>query len=74
MGVSKEAKEKGGIMSIIPVNKQLKPNQEFEENISLLLTQSLSEEQRFLQAVLNGEIQTYSHDEVIGDLRRVLKR
>lgn len=35
--------------------------------------QSLTEEQRFLQAVLNGQIKTYSHKEVVIDLRKALK-
>lgn len=47
---------------------------DFQEKISSLFEQSLTEEQRFLQGILNGNIKTYSHEDVINDLRKVLKR
>lgn len=46
----------------------------FQENVLSIFEQSLTEEQRFLQGILSGKIKTYSHEEVIADLRRVLKR
>lgn len=44
------------------------------ENVSLILEQSLTEEQRFLRDILNEKIKTFSHEEVVRDLRRVLGR
>ena len=49
-------------------------NKTFQEKILSSFEQSLTEEQRFLQSVLNGEIKTYSHEEVVTDLRKALKR
>lgn len=46
----------------------------FQEKILSTFEQSLTEEQRFLQGVLSGKIKTYSHEEVVADLRKVLKR
>lgn len=46
----------------------------FQDKVLLAFDQSLTEEQRFLQGVLSGEIKTYSHEEVIADLHKVLNR
>ena len=46
----------------------------FQERVLSVFEQSLTEEQRFLQGVLNGKIKTYSHEEVMKDLRKALKR
>lgn len=46
----------------------------FHEKVLSAFEQSLTEEQRFLQDILSGKIKTYSHEEVIADLRRILKR
>ena len=46
----------------------------FQEKVLSMFEQSLTEEQRFLQAVLNGKIKTYSHEEVVEDLRKALDR
>lgn len=54
-------------------NPQPKPAH-FEENVLSFFEQSLTEEQQFLQGILSGKIKTYSHEEVMADLRRVLKR
>ena len=53
---------------------ETKPQTPFQEKISSLFQQSLTEEQRFLQGILRGEIQTFSHEEVIATLRETLKR
>ena len=53
---------------------ETKPQTPFQEKISSLFEQSLTEEQRFLQGILRGEIQTFSHEEVIATLRETLKR
>lgn len=47
---------------------------QFQEKILSTFEHSLTEEQRFLQGILNGKIKTYSHEEVMTDLRKVLKR
>ena len=39
---------------------ETKPQTPFQEKISSLFQQSLTEEQRFLQGILRGEIQTFS--------------
>ena len=53
---------------------ETKPQTPFQEKISSLFEQSLTEEQRFLQGILRGEIQTFSHEEVVATLRETLKR
>ena len=53
---------------------ETKPQTPFQEKISSLFQQSLTEEQRFLQGILRGEIQTFSHEEVVATLRETLKR
>ena len=53
---------------------ETKPQTPFQEKISSLFQQSLTEEQRFLQGILRGEIQIFSHEEVIAILRETLKR
>lgn len=53
---------------------QPQPQSAFQEKILSTFEQSLTEEQRFLQGVLSGDIKTYSHEEVIADLRKVLRR
>ena len=53
---------------------ETKPQTPFQEKTSSLFQQSLTEEQRFLQGILRGEIQTFSHEEVIATLRETLKR
>ena len=53
---------------------ETKPQTPFQEKISSLFEQSLTEEQRFLQGILRGEIQTFSHEEIIATLRETLKR
>ncbi|ANN81539.1 Uncharacterised protein [Aggregatibacter actinomycetemcomitans] len=45
-----------------------------QERVLSMFDQSLTEEQRFLQGVLNGKIKTYSHEDVMKDLRKALKR
>ena len=57
-------------------NSQVLPQNQsvFQEKILLTFEQSLTEEQRFLQGILSGEIKTYSHEEVVDDLRKVLSR
>ena len=45
-----------------------------QEKGSTVFEHSLTEEQQFLQKIMSGEIKTYSHEEVIADLRKVLKR
>ncbi|MEG9530921.1 hypothetical protein [Mannheimia indoligenes] len=59
-------------MLINPTENQQKKI--FQEKILSMFEQSLTEEQCFLQGVLSGKIKTYSHEEVIADLRKVLKR
>lgn len=49
---------------VIPQNQSV-----FQEKILSTFEQSLTEEQRFLQGILSGEIKTYSHEEVVDDLR-----
>ena len=56
------------------IKPQSQANTDFQKKILSRFEQSLTEEQRFLQSVLNNEIKTYSHKEVIADLRKVLKR
>lgn len=46
----------------------------FEQEILSSFEYSLTEEQRFLQGILSGKIKTYSHEEVMSDLRKILKR
>ncbi|KGQ24462.1 hypothetical protein [Gallibacterium anatis] len=46
----------------------------FQEKVLSVFQQSLTEEQRFLQSVLNGKIKTYSHEEIIAELRQALNR
>uniref|UniRef100_Q0I505 Uncharacterized protein n=2 Tax=Histophilus somni TaxID=731 RepID=Q0I505_HISS1 len=46
----------------------------FEQEILSSFEHSLTEEQRFLQGILTGKIKTYSHEEVVSDLRKALKR
>ena len=53
---------------------ETKPQTPFQEKISSLFEQSLTEEQRFLQGILRGEIQTFSHEEIVATLRETLKR
>lgn len=57
-------------------NSQVLPQNQsvFQEKILSTFEQSLTEEQRFLQGILSGEIKTYSHEEVVDDLRKVLRR
>ncbi|MEG9486969.1 hypothetical protein [Mannheimia indoligenes] len=45
----------------------------FQEKILSMFEQSLTEEQRFLQGIMNGEIELISHDEVMEKLEYVLK-
>lgn len=54
--------------------KEQKSQAAFQEKMVSLFEQSLTEEQRFLQGVLSGEIKTYSNEEVMADLRKVLGR
>lgn len=58
------------------LNPAKQPNQQtrFEKKILSTFEQSLTEEQRFLQNILNGKIKMYSHEDVMADLRAVLKR
>ncbi|MFZ7187112.1 hypothetical protein ACLSY8_04145 [Avibacterium avium] len=46
----------------------------FEQEILSSFEHSLTEEQRFLQGILSGKIKTYSHEEVMSDLRKALNR
>lgn len=61
------------MMNVQP-NLQPQHNADFQQKISKTFEQSLTEEQRFLQGILSGKIKTYSHEEVMTELRRVLKR
>lgn len=45
----------------------------FQEKILSTFEQSLTEEQRFLQGIMNGEIELIPHDEVMQKLEYVLK-
>ncbi|MDY4281318.1 MAG: hypothetical protein SOX56_09670 [[Pasteurella] mairii] len=45
----------------------------FEQEILSSFENSLTEEQRFLQGILSGKIKTYSHEEVVADLRKALR-
>ena len=56
------------------IKPQSQASTDFQKKILSRFEQSLTEEQRFLQSVLNDEIKTYSHEEVVADLRKVLKR
>ena len=56
------------------IKPQSQDNTDFQKKILSRFEQSLTEEQRFLQSVLNDEIKTYSHEEVVADLRKALKR
>lgn len=47
---------------------------QFQEKILSMFEHSLTEEQRFLQGILSGKIKTYSHEEVMTDLRKALNR
>lgn len=58
-------------MPINPTENQQKKI--FQEKILSMFEQSLTEEQRFLQGIMNGEIELISHDEVMEKLEYVLK-
>lgn len=45
----------------------------FEQEILSSFENSLTEEQRFLQGILSEKIKTYSHEEVVADLRKALR-
>lgn len=52
--------------------KSQSPQTGLEDKVLVAFEQSLTEEQRFLQGILSGEIQTYSHEDVMADLRKAL--
>lgn len=47
---------------------------DFQNLISEKFEHSLTEEQRFLLGISTGSIKTYSHEEVMADLRKILKQ
>lgn len=49
------------------------PNTHSKVNVLSTFERSLTEEQRFLKGVMNGEIKLISHDEVMKKLEFVLK-
>lgn len=63
--------QKENDMPINPTENQQKKI--FQEKILSMFEQSLTEEQRFLQGIMNGEIELISHDEVMEKLEYVLK-
>lgn len=55
------------------LNQIQKTPEHFQEKISSMFEQSLTEEQRFLQDVMSGKIKLIAHEEVIQKLEFVLK-
>ena len=53
---------------------QHETQKEIKEKVQTKFDYSLTEEQRFLQGIISGKINTYSHEEVMNDLRKVLKK
>lgn len=47
---------------------------DFQNKIATAFEQSLTEEQRFLYNVMIGKEKLIPHEEIMADLRRVLKR
>ncbi|MBE2898567.1 hypothetical protein HPC37_07070 [Pasteurellaceae bacterium 20609_3] len=57
-------------------NVQAKSREQQDTMQDILLSafeQSLTEEQKFLKSILDSQIKTYPHEEVMIDLRRILK-
>ncbi|MCV0731803.1 hypothetical protein MLI38_026410 [Escherichia coli] len=53
---------------------QHEKQKEIKEKVQTKFDYSLTEEQKFLQGIISGKINTYSHEEVMDDLRKVLKK
>lgn len=62
-----------GKIAMRVIQSKSQSSKDFQEKISLMFEQSLTEEQRFLQGIMNGEIELISHDEVMEKLEYVLK-